>query len=54
MTSCNYLALLPQVTEEVRAMMSQLFGAPASNSGVEPLLVRWGKGARTDLVGKNS
>ena len=29
-----------QVTEEVRAMMSALFGAPASDSGVEPLLVR--------------
>jgi len=30
-----------QVTEEVRAMMSALFGAPASDSGVEPLLVRF-------------
>jgi len=28
-----------QVTEEVRGMMSHLFGAPASNTGVEPLLV---------------
>ena len=38
------------MTEEVRAMMSQLFGAPASNSGVEPLLVRWAEGAGTDLI----
>merc|ERR1712013_747701 len=30
-----------QVTEEVQAMMSALFGAPASDSGVEPLLVRF-------------
>ena len=29
------------MTEEVRAMMSALFGAPASDTGVEPLLVRF-------------